>query len=130
MQLRESIINDKVLCPLLVFISPSGNGLKIILKIDTDLLDLTANSKRTNTVWQSVNTYFSIHYANLITPTVKMEFIDPACKDLSRACFICHDATAYLNINDSGIIDADFISKYPPLLVEKIRYKKVIKILI
>jgi len=124
MQFRESIINDKVLCPQLVFISPRGNGLKIILKIDTDLLDLTANSKRTNTIWQSVNTYFSIHYANLITPTAKMEFIDPACKDLSRACFICHDATAFLNINNSGIIDADFISKYPPLLVEKFKAQK------
>jgi hypothetical protein len=129
MQLRESIIMIKYFAHYWFLLALVAMA-KIILKIDTDLLDLTANSKRTNTVWQSVNTYFSIHYANLITPTVKMEFIDPACKDLSRACFICHDATAYLNINDSGIIDADFISKYPPLLVEKIRYKKVIKILI
>jgi hypothetical protein len=124
MQLRESIINDKVLCPLLVFISPSGNGLKNYSKNRYGFIRLKYQYKRTNTVWQSVNTYFSIHYANLITPTVKMEFIDPACKDLSRACFICHDATAYLNINDSGIIDADFISKYPPLLVENKVQKK------
>jgi hypothetical protein len=118
MELRDRIILDKLLCPQLIFISPSGDGLKIVVKIAANIIDYAAASKIMDTIWQGVNSYFIKYYADILKPNEKGEVIDGACKDLSRACFICHDATAYLNINTT-ILGSDFIEAYPPQQVEK-----------
>lgn len=118
MKVRQRIIDDKVLSPQLVFISPSGDGLKIIIKIDSNLIDFDSNSNKTNTIWQSVNSYFSVHYSDLISPKDSFGYIDKACKDISRACFLCHDSTAHLNVNDDAIIDDTFFSQYQPLEIK------------
>jgi hypothetical protein len=118
-EVRQRIINDTILCPQLVFISPRGDGLKIIVKINPDVIDYSAGSNIMDPIWQAVNSYISKQYADLITPNEKGDYIDPACKDVSRACFLCHDATAHLNLNDNNILGSDFIIDYPPIEITK-----------
>ncbi len=125
--LKEKLKVDKVICPQLIFVSPGGDGLKVVVKINSELIDYAATSKKMGTIWQSINKYFSIEYAELITPTEKNEFIDGACKEISRACFLCHDAAAYLNVNDV-CIDADFVEKYNVVQQDKkVTTKKIDK---
>jgi hypothetical protein len=116
--LKEKLKVDKVICPQLIFVSPGGDGLKVVIKINSELIDYAATSKKMGTIWQSINKYFSIEYAELITPNGNNDFIDGACKDISRACFLCHDAAAYINVNDV-FIDADFVEKYNVLQQDK-----------
>lgn len=63
---------------LACFVSPSGDGYKVIIRIDPAL---HAES------FVSLERFFAIH---------KLE-VDTKCIDVSRACFISHDADAYYN---------------------------------
>jgi|GEM_PF-23908 len=117
-EVRERIISDKVLCPQLVFVSPRGNGLKIVVRIASEVINYSATSKIMDPIWQAVNSYFVKEYADLLTPNEKGEIIDGACKDVSRACFLCHDATAYLNVNET-VLGHEFTEAYQPQQVEK-----------
>jgi len=65
------------------FISPSGNGLKILVKINSE----KANHKETFLLVQA-------HYETIL----KLE-IDKSGKDLSRLCFYSWDENLYLNEN-------------------------------
>lgn len=125
--LFERLKTNKVLSPRLIFKSPSGNGLKIVISIDTALIDTTKKSPFDN-IWQAVNTYFSKEYADLIIHNEKNDFIDCAGKELSRACLLCHDASAFLNVNEDIIIGQEFLDNYPPIQTKsnKKSLKKVI----
>ena len=113
----ERLKTDTIITPVLIFISPSGDGLKIVVSIDTVLIQ-TDGSKRMGLIWDAVNSYFSMYYADLLTPTINGDFIDGACKDLSRACFICHDADAYLRESEPNILDKRFIHAYIDLPID------------
>ncbi|KAB1154787.1 VapE domain-containing protein [Flavobacterium luteum] len=65
------------------FISPSGNGLKILVKINTD----KANHKEAFLLVQA-------HYESIL----KLE-IDKSGKDLTRLCFYSYDENLYYNEN-------------------------------
>lgn len=65
------------------FISPSGNGLKILVKINSD----KANHKETFLLIQA-------HYESIL----KLE-IDKSGKDITRLCFYSWDENLYLNEN-------------------------------
>ena len=65
------------------FISPSGNGLKILVKINSD----KANHKEAFLLVQA-------HYENIL----KLE-IDKSGKDVTRLCFYSWDENLYLNEN-------------------------------
>jgi len=116
----ERLKNDAIITPVLIFISPSGDGLKIIVCIDTALIKKDG-SKRMGDIWEAVNVYFSKYYSDLLTPNAKGDFIDGACKDLSRACFICHDANAYLRESEPNILDKSFIDTYIALPIDDSR---------
>lgn len=79
--LKESLLNDKYFETELLFISPSGDGIKWIIPID-----LTKAKHQE---------YFTA-VSNYIRQTYKLE-IDQSGKDISRACFIPHDAGVYIN---------------------------------
>ncbi|WP_035673253.1 VapE domain-containing protein [Flavobacterium sp. 83] len=70
------------------FISPSGNGLKILVKINSD----KANHKEAFLLVQA-------HYENIL----KLE-IDKSGKDVTRLCFYSFDENLYLNENASVFI--------------------------
>ena len=70
------------------FVSPSGNGLKILVKIDTPKTE----HKETFLKVQS-------HYENVL----KLE-IDKSGKDLTRLCFYSWDENLYLNENSKTFV--------------------------
>ena len=93
---KEKIIDTQP--PSLLFTSPRGNGLKVVYKIDTNEGDHIDYFK-------SLKELFSIELDIQI---------DDSCKDVSRACFLCHDPEAYLNKN-AGVLDKSIIDTFYPI---------------
>ncbi|MCB9032230.1 MAG: DUF3987 domain-containing protein [Chitinophagales bacterium] len=85
----------ELLPPALMFVSPSGIGIKLVYKINID------EAKH-------------IEYFKAFEKFFKEQMsltIDDKCKDVSRACFLCYDNEAYLNV-DAPIIDISFIDTF------------------
>ncbi len=110
---RQRLIEDKVLSPKLIFTSPGGEGLKVIIGINPSFDDLELKSNKLGRWWEAINNYLSIHYDDCISPEKINEFIDGACKDLSRACYLCHDPNAWYSDNDAELNEG-FITEYKP----------------
>jgi hypothetical protein len=79
--LRNKLLQDEYFDTQLLFCSPSGNGLKWIIPIDT--------------VATSHADYFAA-VANYILQTYGIA-VDKSGRDISRACFLPHDNEAYIN---------------------------------
>lgn len=79
--LRRALLNDHLLDTELLFVSPSGNGLKWIVAIDPEL--------HAHGLW-----FLAI--ANYLLITYQVE-ADASGKDLSRACFLPHDPEVYIH---------------------------------
>jgi len=80
-EIRKMLIEDTQLPPELLFTSPSGNGLKLVLSIDLE----QANHK---TWFFGLSNYFKATYG--------LE-ADKSGSDVSRACFLGWDPDAYIN---------------------------------
>ncbi|MEJ7830764.1 MAG: BT4734/BF3469 family protein, partial [Segetibacter sp.] len=79
--LKEKLLQDEYFETELMFLSPSGDGLKWVIPIDL--------TKATHLdYFKSISNYI------LLTYQIK---IDPSGKDISRACFLPHDAGIYIN---------------------------------
>jgi hypothetical protein len=79
---KQKLLHDEYFDTLLLFRSPSGHGLKWIVPIDA--------SECPQGIWfQAIENYVQITY--------QLE-IDKACKDVSRACFLCYDPETFINI--------------------------------
>lgn len=81
---RETINKDPL--TIMSFISPSGNGLKVIYQIDPE-------KHSQSTYYQ----YLSEYLAKLCCLPTKA--IDKSCKDVSRACFLPYDPSCYINLD-------------------------------
>lgn len=79
--LKSRLLTDEYFDTQLLFVSPSGDGLKWVIPIDT-----------TQTTH---NDYFKA-VANYIQQAYGVE-IDKSGRDTSRACFLPHDPQAYIN---------------------------------
>lgn len=79
------------------FISPSGTGLKIIFHID-------------HNAGSHLDFFFAIK--NFIKQKAGKE-IDESCKDISRACFLCHDP--HVIIGTPITLGIEFLTEYLPL---------------
>lgn len=80
-QLKNNLVSNPIFETIMAFISPSGKGVKWILKIDLN--------KCSHLQWfQAVACYIRINY--------HLE-IDPSGKDVCRCCFLPYDPDAYLN---------------------------------
>jgi hypothetical protein len=78
--LRDSIAGDPYI--VACFVSPSGSGIKILLRTDaTDQVDHGA-------AWQTCRSYLAKTYG--------LE-LDASGSDVCRACFACHDPAAWIN---------------------------------
>lgn len=87
---RAALLADAILAPglALLFVSPSGDGLKIIVWTDPNA-DHLSN-------FRAYADYLKSHYAPLgLVP-------DEAGKDLARACFVPHDPAAWLAPNSDA----------------------------
>ncbi|MEN6355443.1 MAG: BT4734/BF3469 family protein, partial [Bacteroidales bacterium] len=80
-EVRQSLLVDEYFDTQLLFVSPSGDGLKWIIPIDTTT---TPHSE-----------YFAA-VANYILQTYGIE-VDKSGRDISRACFLPHDPNAFIN---------------------------------
>jgi hypothetical protein len=97
--LKRRVENDKTLNPRLVFISPRGNGLKIVVVFDVNFDDALASHKA---YFKAFQNYFLQVYDIAI---------DQSCSDVSRACFMSHDEAAYYSDNEM-VLDQAFLEKY------------------
>lgn len=78
---RSRLLAYKPAQPALLFVSPSGDGIKAVYRIDFT---------RTLADW-----FASLSWALMIDLGLQA---DKACKDISRACFLPYDADAVLNL--------------------------------
>ncbi len=88
------ILHEKKEQLLGFFISPSGNGLKVLFKVKNYV-------ENTKSIYTALSNFLSE------TLNISIEKIDQACSNVSRLCFLSHDPNAYLNENVlvDGIID-------------------------
>jgi hypothetical protein len=82
-ELKESLLRDKYFETELMFVSPSGDGLKWIISIDL--------KECNHQDWFNA-------IAAYIKATYQLE-VDKSGKDISRACFLPHDSNIYINPN-------------------------------
>ena len=84
---KRLLIEDKHFATPFAFRSPSGDGLKWFLRIDLTKCDH-------QTWFQAVRNYLLDTYKDLTT-----ENVDSHVGNLSRACFLCYDPDAYVNLD-------------------------------
>jgi len=80
-RMREKILADENITTEFLFTSPGGNGLKWVVSID-------------------IKECTHLEYFKAFEKYVQKKYllkIDSACKDVSRACFVCHDPNVYIN---------------------------------
>ncbi|NLV18653.1 MAG: hypothetical protein GXY51_04090 [Bacteroidetes bacterium] len=80
--------------PALSFISPSGSGIKIIFKIDIEA---------------GTHLEYFTALKNFIKKKTERD-IDEQCKDVSRACFLCHDS--YVISKTPDTLGEEFLIEY------------------
>lgn len=79
--LREKLIQDRNFVTWLLFISPSGDGLKWVIEIDLAKCDH-------RTWFRAMQNYIRATYGLKV---------DEKCVNVSRACFLPHDSNCYVN---------------------------------
>jgi len=79
--LRHKLLNDRYFFTELLFVSPSGDGLKWVIPADLSKI---------------CHKEYFIAVANYIRQAYGLE-IDPSGKDVSRACFLPHDPQVFIN---------------------------------
>jgi hypothetical protein len=89
---------DPFLKPCFIFISPSGKGIKMFVRIKN------ADASFYSQYWQSIVQYLREQH--------NVE-CDKACKDVSRACFICYDPELYYN-ETSAVDHTVLLERYVP----------------
>lgn len=94
--LKDSIAGDTFLNPAMIFMSPSGNGLKIHVRIN-------------NAMVENHLLYF-IAISKYLYDTFQLE-TDQQLKNFDRACTLCHDAEAYYS---NGSIDSEMLLSILP----------------
>ena len=77
---KERLTKDKFVYS--VFISPSGNGLKALVKIPQDIDN-------------------HVNYFNSLENHFNSDYFDKTCKNISRVCYESYDPLIYINDNSS-----------------------------
>ena len=97
-KLKETLSQDKTLDPVLLFVSPSGNGLKVVVNIGQEIKG-DEDFKRS---FKAVKNY--------LKKTYSLE-VDESGKDISRGCFLPYDKNAICREPTSGFN----VEKYLPV---------------
>ena len=80
-EVRQQLLNDDYFETQLLFVSPSGDGLKWIIKID---------------ISQTTHADYFRAVANYLKQTYNID-VDQSGKDICRACFLPYDPDCYIN---------------------------------
>ena len=83
-EVRQALLADDYFDTQLLFISPSGDGLKWIIPIDTS---------------QTPHSEYFTAVAKYILQTYSIE-VDKSGRDISRACFLAYDPNAFIHPNN------------------------------
>lgn len=81
----EQLSTDETIDWKLIFVSPSGKGLKVVVKTDGN---------------QDRHVDYFMAYSNYLLSTYELN-VDPSGKDISRACFLCYDSECLINNQES-----------------------------
>lgn len=92
-ELKQQI--RSILEPELIFVSPSGDGLKVVFHID---------------ISQAAHDKYFLAFQNFFKYELSTD-IDPSCKDVSRATFLCFDPDCFYTETPT-IVGKEFITKY------------------
>ena len=95
--LKTKLFEDPVLRPQLIFVSPSQTGLKLFIKVKN------ASAEYHNHYFNAISVYLINKYQ--LKP-------DSSCRDISRACFLCHDPHALYS--ELGSVDSDTLLEMIP----------------
>ena len=96
-ELRDKLIHDEDLGLRLLFISPSGDGLKLICKTLWEITDETSYSSQYCCLIGYLHEKYNLPYKNR---KAKTEGLDLDLK-IDRTCYLCHDEDAFLNDNET-----------------------------
>lgn len=80
---KQKLLSDEFFETQLLFVSPSGKGIKWVVEIDIE--------KAPHRDWFNAISNYLLH-------TYSLE-ADSQCVNLSRACFLSHDSNCYINTN-------------------------------
>lgn len=86
-EVKKQLLEDEYFETELLFTSPSGDGLKWVIKIDLS---------------QATHQEFFKAVSNYLQQKYKLE-VDQSGKDISRACFLSYDPTAFLHKKHSSV---------------------------
>lgn len=89
-QLRDSLFSDTVLKPDLVNVSPSGLGVKALVPYCVSPFEPLVQT--VNMAYLTYWDYVERKYCGMFQMKVDR------CGDISRACFLCHDAGAMIRV--------------------------------
>jgi len=81
-RLRNMLISDSELETALLFVSPSGNGIKWVVEIDLQL---------------GTHQQFYDGIKNYLESSYSIKRLDKSGRDVARACFLPHDPEVYIN---------------------------------
>ena len=96
--LKKKLIEDEYLETELIYVSPSGDGIKCIIT-----MDLSKGTHRE--YFEAVSNYIKVTYS--------IE-IDESGKNVSRACFLCHDPDIFINPKYIGEGNPKTIKPFDP----------------
>ena len=90
-EMRDILFEDKMISPLLTFVSPSRNGVKCFVPMPPGgTVTASPDTLRDIAAWQeSLSDYIDFKYLGS-----SRHKVDRSGKDMARACFICHDRDA------------------------------------
>jgi archaellum biogenesis ATPase FlaH len=101
--LKERLLSDREIETLLLFLSPSGDGLKWFVRIPPN---------------EFTHILYFLAIENYILETIKFQ-VDKSCKNISRACFLSYDPDAYINYGNPKELGEEFLNKWMPKIEEK-----------
>ena len=101
--MRHTLFDDPLLCPLLTFISPSGRGVKAFVPCSSLYATDEARNATESMSWAMQ--YVEMAYgANAnCSGGVTSKGVDTSGKDLVRSCFLSHDPEALLRIENHNL---------------------------
>ena len=86
-ELRDRLSTDSQIGVRLIFVSPSGDGLKVVCKTSAEITD----PQSYKSVFESLRYYINTNYG---------EIVDKSGSDVSRLCLLCYDPSAILKGSD------------------------------
>lgn len=101
-KLKRKLFDDLLLCPVLTFISPSGQGVKAFIPYDLARIPDTRENASENIHWAMnyVKAVYDFHSNNPDRGDNKKNHpdkgVDCSGKDLVRACFLSYDEEALI----------------------------------